>query len=64
MLITFANSWDLDQDRQNVGPDLDLTLWNYDSVPKEYFEKDLKKISRRQKSMKNSGVKPLFCHSQ
>ena len=30
LLITFANSLDPDQDRQNVGPDLDpnhLTLW-------------------------------------
>ena len=26
LLITFANSLDLDQDRQNVGPDLDPNL--------------------------------------
>ena len=28
LLITFANSLDPDQDRQNVGPDLDPKLFN------------------------------------
>ena len=51
LLITFANSLDPDQARQNVGPDLDqncLTLWSYSW--KNFSKKlILKKISRRQK---------------
>ena len=48
---TFANSLDPDQDRQNVGPDLDsncLTLWWYSW--KIFFKKLIlkKKIIRRQ----------------
>ena len=50
LLITFANSLDPDQDRQNVGLDLDpncLTL-------KEFFSKKfiLKKVSRSQQKHK------------
>ena len=51
MLITFANSLDSDQDRQNVGPDLDLNrLTLCDSVPERFFLKKiiLKKVSRQQ----------------
>ena len=56
-MITFANSLDPDHARQNVGPDLDpicLTLLQME-FPKEFLEKvDFEKISRRQKSIKNS----------
>ena len=53
--MTFANSLNQDQARQNVGPDLVpnyLTLWWYS---RNYFSKKLilKKISRRQKSTTN-----------
>ena len=51
LLITFANSLDLDQARQNVGPDLDpncLTLWWYSR--KIFFKNvNLKKKHRWQK---------------
>ena len=51
MLITFANSLDPDQARQNVGPDLDpscLTLWWYSW--KNFLKKlILKKVSKWQK---------------
>ena len=33
LLTTFANSLDTDQDRQNVGPDLDQNCLISDSVP-------------------------------
>ena len=39
LLITFANSLDPDQNRQNVGPDLDPNVWHFDSVPERIFEK-------------------------
>ena len=40
LLITFANSLDPDQDRQNVGPDLNKkTFDTLMLLPKEYFEK-------------------------
>ena len=48
LLITFANSLDLDQDQHSVGPDLDpnrLTLQMIASAPEIIF---LKKVSRRQ----------------
>ena len=32
LLITFANSLDPDQDRQNVGPDLDLNSLNFERI--------------------------------
>ena len=55
-LLTFANSLDPDQARQNIGPDLDrncLTLRWYSW--KNFFRKSWfwTKISRRQKNMKN-----------
>ena len=54
MLITFANSLDPDQDRQNVGPDLDPNCLTLMEFPKEFFEKvDFEKIGRRQKGMQN-----------
>ena len=53
--ITFANSLDPDQARQNVGPDLDpnsLTLWWYSWL---FFEKvDFEKNQQlTEKDMKN-----------
>ena len=55
LLITFANSLDPDQARQNVGSDLDpncLILWWYSW--KIFLKKlILKKINRLQKSMQN-----------
>ena len=43
LLITFANSLDPDQDRQNVCPDLDLILnhLTLSSVPERIFGKKL-----------------------
>ena len=38
-LITFANSLDPDQDRQNVGPDLGPKCFDTDGVPKRFFRK-------------------------
>ena len=54
MLITFTNSLDPDQDRQNVGPDLDTLI----VFMKEFFEKvNLKKNSAdNNKSMNNYPV--------
>ena len=37
LLNIFANSLDPDQDRQNVGPDLDPNHWHSDSVPERIF---------------------------
>ena len=50
LLITFANSSDQDQDRQNVCPDLDPNPLTLCSVPKRIFRTkvNLKKVSRRQ----------------
>ena len=39
LLMSFANSWDPDQDRQNVGLDLDPTLDTLIVLLKEFFEK-------------------------
>ena len=42
MLITYANSLNPDQARQNVGPDLDPSRMLFDTlmlIVKEYFEK-------------------------
>ena len=53
-LLTFANSLDPDQDRQNVRPDLDPNPLNSNSVVLEWFfgKADfLKKVNN--KSMKN-----------
>ena len=54
LLITFSNSLDPVQARQNIRPDLVDTLMIF---LKEFFEKiDVEKISRRQKHMKNYPV--------
>ena len=45
LLITFANSFDWDQDRQNVGLDLDPNCWHSDSVPEFFFLKLILKKS-------------------
>ena len=37
LLITFANRLDPDQDRQNVGPDLDPNCLITDSVPDRIY---------------------------
>ena len=37
LLITFANSLDPDQARQNVGPDLDQTVRHNDGIQKRLF---------------------------
>ena len=39
LLINFANSLDPDQDRQNVGSDLDPNVLHPDGVPERIFEK-------------------------
>ena len=41
LLITFANSLDPDQDRQDFGPDLDPNVCHSDSVPERFFLKSL-----------------------
>ena len=56
LLITFANSLDPDQSRQNVLPDLDpsfLTLWCYSR--NNFFQKSwfLKKSAENKKSIQN-----------
>ena len=38
LLITFANSLELDQDRQNVGPDLDPNCFTMIVFRKIFFE--------------------------
>ena len=37
LLLTFANSLDLDQVRQNIGPGLDLN-WHSDNIHENNFE--------------------------
>ena len=37
LLIIFANSLDPDQDRQNVGPDLDPNRGHSDSIPERFL---------------------------
>ena len=37
LLLTFANSLDLDQIRQNIGPGLDL-IWHSDNIHEKSFE--------------------------
>ena len=56
LLITFANSLDPEQDRQNVGPDLGpnrlvLLYCSLKCIEKVYFEK---KSAENNKSMKNT----------
>ena len=46
LLITFANSLDPDQDRQNIRPDLDPTVWRSDGIPERFF---LKKVDFEKK---------------
>ena len=41
LLITFANSLDSDQVRQNIGPDL-YSNWHSEGIPERYFEKLIK----------------------
>ena len=41
LLLIFANSFDHDQARQNVGPDLDPNCLTPDSVPERIFWKKL-----------------------
>ena len=49
MLITFANTLDLDQDRQNVGPDLYPNYMRLLMFLKEFLKRlILKKVSRQQ----------------
>ena len=38
-ILNFANSLDPDQDRQNVGPDLDPNLLTLKVFMKDFFEK-------------------------
>ena len=41
LLINFTNSLEPDQARQNVGPDLDQTVWQSDLFPETIIEKKL-----------------------
>ena len=56
LLITFANSLDSDQDRQNVGPDLDLNCLTRCCIPERFDKVDFEKICIRHKSMKTYPV--------
>ena len=51
LLITFANSFDPDQARQNVGPDLDPNCLTA-GIPGVVFEVDFEEKNRRQKACK------------
>ena len=54
LLKTFANSLELDQDRQNIDPDLDPSCFTTIVLMKDFWKKlILKKISRRQPSMQS-----------
>ena len=56
LLITFANTLDLDQDRQYVGPDLNPNHLRLIMFLKEFFEKSFnleKNSADKNKSMKN-----------
>ena len=37
LLIIFANSLDSDQDKQNIGPDMEIGINISESVPKNFF---------------------------
>ena len=51
LLLTFANSFDPDQARHNLGPDLDPNCLTLIFFPKGYFgEKKMKKVSRGQQN--------------
>ena len=47
LLITFANTLDLDKDRQNVSPDLDINRLHSDNVPEGFL---LEKLILKKKS--------------
>ena len=51
-MITFANSLDPDQARQNIGPDLDLNCLTMMVFLKEFFEKVyFEKISKNHEKL-------------
>ena len=54
LLILFANSWDPDETRHNVWPDLDSNYGHSNSVPERIFEEknNEKIVSRMTKIMK------------
>ena len=52
LLITFANSWDPDHDRPNVGPDLDPNrLTHSGRVPERFYLEKLN-FEKNQETMK------------
>ena len=65
--LTFANSLDPDQDRQNVGPDLDSNRLTLNQVVflKEFFKKLIliKSQHTAKKSMKNYACKGFSYHT-
>ena len=52
-MITFANSLDLVQNRQNVGPELCPTVWHSDSIPEIFFEKSQQMTKKKLPSMQS-----------
>ena len=65
LLITFANSFDPDQARHNVRPDLDpncLTIWISEGIPERIFRKFCfeKKTADDKKACKNYPVGKEF----
>ena len=60
LLISFANSWDPDKDRRNVGPDLDPTRLTLLIVYlKEFFEKKLADYNKNMKDFFEKKVSRL-----
>ena len=55
--VTFANSLDPDQARQNVGPDLDPNCLTLDGIP-EFFFKKVDFLKKNQQTTKKSAKLP------
>ena len=55
LLITFANSLDPDQARQNFGPDLDSKRWHSDGISERNFRKSRIWKEKSQKTTKRAG---------
>ena len=55
LLTTFENSLGPNQERQNVGPDLDQTVWHSDADLKEFFFKSAYD-NKRMKIIKHANI--------
>ena len=61
LLITYANNLDLDQTRQNVGPDLDPNSLTLMVNKNEFLEEKLKTKSADEKLLSMQKVKSIYC---